>query len=137
MADFPTDPGFCHAVRAIATTLMPAGFDVSPHAPNTYEALLLAKAQTGRLCVTNAPATEHVFDSIETFHAWRAWHDWTHIALGQPFTLEGECAVVHAQEAMVAARFGEQAMLRWLPYMEQQIIADNFGDDAICGGPQA
>lgn len=123
---------FCRAVRKISASLFPQGFDVSDHAPNTLRDLALHMARTGRMCVSTGNTDDHSFDNEGTYHAFRAWHDWCHVQGGHEFTIEGECATVRMQHAMVAAMFGEKNMRAWLPILHKQIIHDNFGDAAFC-----
>ena len=123
---------FCAAVREISSRLFPAGFDTSPHPPNSFLDLALHVATTGRMCVTNAETADHEFDSHETWHHFRAWHDWCHLHGGHDFSLPGECAAVRMQHAMLAGLCGLDKQREWAPILTRQIIHDNFGDDAFC-----
>lgn len=127
-------PEFCEAIHEIARELFPDGFDTSPHPPNNFLDLALHVATTGRMCVTNAMTADHEFDEPSTYHAFRAWHDWCHLNGGHPFSLQGECAAVRMQLAMLHIKFGRERHDAWKPTLIRQIIRDNFGEDAFCPG---
>ena len=126
------DKEWCEAVRTISGRLFPDGFDVSHDAPNTYLDLAVHVARTGRICVNSGMTDDEAFDSPETWHAFRAWHDWCHIKGGHGFDLPGECNTVRLQSAMVDAVYGPSKAGLWRPILRRQIIAYNFGDCATC-----
>ena len=126
------DLAWCRAVNEIADRLFHEGFDVSHDAPNTYLDLAVHVARTGRMCVSNGTTDDAAFDTAETWHAFRAWHDWCHIKGGWGFDLQGECATVRLQSAMLDAAYGPAVAAQWRPILRRQIIAYNFGDCATC-----
>ena len=78
------------AVLAIAHDLMPEGFDVSPAAPQTFEALKAHYDKTGRVMVWDGASGHTIFGVPRVNHAFRAWHDYHHLTSGADFTKEGE-----------------------------------------------
>ena len=125
------DLAWCRAVHKIAERLFPQGFDVSHDAPNSYLDLAVHVARTGRMLVTDGVTDDDAFDTAETWHAFRAWHDWCHLKGGYGFDLPGECTTVRLQSAMLFSVYGLRAN-RWRPILHRQIIAYNFGDAATC-----
>jgi hypothetical protein len=125
------DPEFAAAVWKITDTLFPKGFDVLPAgvAPSTWEAVKDYAERTGRFAVSDSSDPENVFDSEATYHAFRAWHDWTHVYTGGKFTLLGEAVVLRTQEATLACMYGQEKARRWLADMHAEIITANFNND--------
>jgi hypothetical protein len=127
------NPEFCNAVNDIARRVLPDGWDVSPDAPNNFLDLALHVATTGRMCVSDSVTEDCQFDP-DTYHAFRAWHDWCHLNGGHPFTLRGECAAVRMQLTHLALLYGRVNHDEWKPILIRQIIHDNFGDKVFCPG---
>lgn len=124
---------FRSAVLDIAGRLFPHGFDINPNPPNTLEELALTMLQTGRMVVTSHVTDDCEFDA-PTYAAFRAWHDWCHVFGGHAFDLQGECAAVRMQLAMIYGMYGKACHDAWKPTLLRQIIKDNFGEDAFCPG---
>lgn len=134
LADYaqgPRDPEFNDAVHTIANTLFPCGIDVLPadKAPNTWEVVRDYWHDTGRFAVADTEDHENVFGSSETFHLFRAWHDWTHVFGGGHFTLLGEAITARIQEATLACMFGLDKAKRWMTYVHTEIITANFDEN--------
>ena len=100
---------FNEAVHAMAKRLMPQGFDVSDHAPQTYDELMAHHAATGRIKIWAGASDRTIFgegpDGLVTNHAFRAWHDWTHVFFGLDFTKEGEYEVALRQSDAIDAQY--------------------------------
>jgi hypothetical protein len=122
---------FTWAIKNMAQRLFPKGFDVSDNAPNSFVELAAHVASTGRMCVSSTVTPDCEFDA-DTYYAFRAWHDWCHIHGGHEFTLQGECATVRMQLAMMRIMYGVSRHDEWKPILIRQIIHDNFGQEAFC-----
>lgn len=107
----PLSPAFNAAVMTMANRVCPAGYDVSDDAPASLTELQDRVARTGRINVDRANSDRTIFGDPEHNWAFRAWHDWTHLAISAPFTLDGELAVAHRQiqDMHLAYGHGKQA----------------------------
>jgi hypothetical protein len=94
------------AVMQIASQLFPTGFDVSDNAPDTFDKLKAHVAKTGRMLVWNGASDKTIFADEEVNFAFRAWHDWCHLAGEFPFTPEGEKDAACMQLQHIRALFG-------------------------------
>ena len=141
MADYsdllpqPLDPEFNRAVLQITANLFPNGFDVIPadQAPDTWDDLHQYVQDTGRMAVTDHGDEEDVFRDAYCYHAFRAWHDWTHLFMGARFggiDRLGEAVAARAQEAQLAALYGPEKAARWAGYVHKEVLTSNFGEDA-------
>lgn len=90
-------------IQDINGTLMPNGFDTTPdeHAFDTLDKIKLHFYQTGRVCVWEGASDDTIFGLPSMNHAFRAWHDWGHIHLDAPFTMQGELQVLEWQKWLV------------------------------------
>lgn len=97
------------AVLTIANKLFPCGFDVASDAPNTFEDLSAHVANTGRMLVWNGASDQTIFADDEVNFAFRAWHDFCHLAGNFPFTPEGELKAALMQIDHIRAIYGHTA----------------------------
>ena len=102
----PLCRAFNVAVHTMSQRLFPMGFDVSPDAPSTLEALTKHHEKTGRFLISSLYSDHTIYACAETNHAFRAWHDWVHWHLQEPFESAGECHVCARQQSQLRARFG-------------------------------
>jgi hypothetical protein len=97
------------AVLQIAARLFPTGFDVSDTAPDTFDKLKSHVEQTGRMLVWNGASDATIFGDPEVNYAFRAWHDWCHLAGNHPFTPEGERGAANLQIQHIREIYGYTA----------------------------
>lgn len=113
------------AVQHIASKLFPCGFDVSSEAPDTFEKLAETVRYGGRMIVWNGASDKTIFADEEVNFAFRAWHDWCHIAGDFPFTPEGEMHAALMQMDHIKQLYGntkealEMASLVWTEVVGQ------------------
>ena len=112
---------FERAVNAMASELLPEGFDSSDSAPETFEALQAHYDATGRILVWNGASDKTIFATPESNLAFRAWHDFTHLKHHTNFTLAGEAQTCDAQiDAMI------ETLGRWTwilaPILQAEIV---------------
>ena len=108
----------------MANKVCPAGYDVGDDAPDSLAALQDHVARTGRILVDSRHSENTIFGCPEHNWAFRAWHDWTHLAIGAEFTLDGELAVAHRQIQDLCRVFGHNSDTRlWSRY----IMAEVYG----------
>lgn len=93
----PLDPNLNRAILDLVADLLPRGFDVAPDAPETFEGLKDHFARTGRIVVSSLHSDRTIYGSAAVNYAFRAWHDWVHVACDFPLTLEGERDVAFVQ----------------------------------------
>lgn len=118
------------AVLHIADRLLPMGFDVSDHAPSTYEDLLDWYNKTRRISVWSGGSEKTIFGDREVNYAFRAWHDYHHIRLRAPFTAEGERAVLIAQQNDILTLYGySDKTMHWLDILNAEIIGQREYED--------
>lgn len=97
----PYSPFLNHVTVGITGILWPQGYDVSDEAPNTYTALLAHYAEHGRIAVSPDGSAQTIFGSADINIAFRAWHDWCHIAGDHDFSVQGEAAAAQMQQQHV------------------------------------
>ena len=107
----PLYPYINSVVWAMARHCMPEGWDVSDDAPETFDALQAYVAEHDRICVSSLNSERTIFGYPETNWAFRAWHDWTHIARGLPFTLAGETETCRVQRVHFESQYRD-----WHPW---------------------
>jgi hypothetical protein len=107
------DPAFDTAVLACAARALPNGFDISPDAPATFDALATHWRDTGRVCVWDGASDSTIFGSPSVNYAFRAWHDWHHIAGQYPFTREGERLAMLAQQRDIRTLYRYTRQADW------------------------
>lgn len=112
---------FERAVNAMASELLPEGFDSSDSAPETFEALQAHYDATGRILVWNGASDKTIFATPESNLAFRAWHDFTHLKHTQDFTLTGEAKTCDCQIAAMSETIGRWA---WIlaPILQAEIV---------------
>lgn len=128
------DVQFNEAVRKLCGLYLPEGFDWAPDAPDTFEDLKAMWDTTGRMVVTDRfVAEDHpAFEDAYTYRAFRAWHDYIHLAHNCPFNLPGECRAADIQRRQLAAAYGDDNARRWLSVLDDELIINNFGNCAEC-----
>lgn len=114
----PMAPG---AARVALDGGMPFG-SVHAKAPDCLEAQQAWVRRHGRVCVDGRHSLLTIYGSPEVNYAFRAWHEATHIRLGQPFTPAGERAVCGAQQADVAKVFGRRDAFLFAHILHCEII---------------
>lgn len=78
----------------------------SARAPETYRAIVDAHGQRGDILVWDGASDCTIFGDARVNHAFRAWHDFHHIAGAHDFTLAGEIATMRAQQRDLFAHIG-------------------------------
>jgi hypothetical protein len=73
-----------------AARLAAGRFDACHTAPDTWERLCDRHASGGRLQVYSGHSDGTIYGAPEVNHAFRAWHDATHLKLGADFSFGGE-----------------------------------------------
>lgn len=91
---------FNNAVLRLAPVHVARGF-----APSCYAELMNAATLGGPLPVWEGASDQTIFSDARVNHAFRAWHDATHVARGHGFTLDGEIATMRDQCAALRAAF--------------------------------
>lgn len=71
-------------------------FEARDVAPDTF-ANLKSSQTGGRLVVWSGESSNTIYGDASSNWAFRAWHDFLHLKLNAPFTLEGEIHVAKAQ----------------------------------------
>ena len=117
------DRGFNAAVLHIANRLFPCGFDVRDKAPETFDALKAQVADGGRMVVWSGGSDQTIFGDPEVNYAFRAWHDWCHLAGNHDFTLEGERAASRMQMVHLIELYGIDARVaRWCHIINAEVV---------------
>lgn len=75
-------------------------------APGTY-ADLRADGCNPTLVVWAGASHNTIYGDPAVNHAFRAWHDWTHIRYSLPFTLAGEVQAAQIQAGLVGGTLAE------------------------------
>jgi hypothetical protein len=101
MNNQPLSLAFNAAVMTLANRCNPGGYDVSPDAPSSLEALTAYIAKHGRMCVSDENSDNTIYGDAEHNFAFRAWHDWCHWHLQAAFNPEGEALVCAYQKGML------------------------------------
>ena len=120
---FPVSHALNAAVLHMAARALPLGFDVSPDAPSTYEALCNTHRFTGRVVVWDGESDNTIYEDREVNYAFRAWHDACHIVGAYPFTLEGERGACGMQLSQLFAVYGDSATTRlWAKWLHADCV---------------
>ena len=121
----PLSIRFNAAIMTMANKVCPAGWDVdNSTAPTSLAMLQDHVARTGRILVDGRHSDRTIFGCPEHNWAFRAWHDWTHLAIRAEFSLDGELAVAHRQIEDLCRVFGHSEDTRlWSRY----IMAEVYG----------
>lgn len=82
-------------------------YEVSDHAPSTFEEL---SRNIGTLKVWAGESNHTIYGDAQINYAFRAWHDYTHLKLNSPFTLDGELTVAKHQASLVGDTLGAVIM---------------------------
>lgn len=109
------------AVLHIASRLFPTGFDISAHAPETYQELVSHVAATGRMLVYSGGSDKTIYADREVNFAFRAWHDWCHLKGNLDTVFDDEAAVCAMQQEHLLHIYGE-AGRKWYAILDAEII---------------
>ena len=123
----PFSLAFNAAVVAMASRVCPCGYDIEADAekvPSTLAALRAHIECMGRIVVWSGASEDTIFGSgnAEMNWAFRAWHDWTHYAIGAEFNVAGERAVAMRQIEDLGRVFGERFAAEYAPYITEEVI---------------
>jgi hypothetical protein len=111
------------AIIEIATRLLPDGFDVSDHAPQTYEDLKALMDAGNRMLVWSGGSEDTIYKEPHVNCAFRGWHDLCHWRGQFPFTLEGEVATCEMQCRQLLEFCGtNETTLKWCTVLRAEII---------------
>ncbi len=117
---------FLEAVVEMAQRCNPNGWMSSETAPETLEALIERTARDGIITVSSLHSERTIFGSPWINAAFRAWHDAVHLAIGAPFTLEGEREVCFEQQRQLEERYeaavGTAELDFWLTLIRIEVI---------------
>lgn len=117
------DRGLNCAIMHITSRLFPCGFDVSEHAPSTYDGLVSMIEERGRMVVWNGASDTSIYGDVEVNYAFRAWHDWCHWRGKHDFSEEGERASYVMQCQHLTGLYGDSPMVRrWHYILHAEII---------------
>lgn len=97
MIMYPVLKRFDGAVLAMAARVWGQGWDESPEAPETFIALREEYARRNRITVFNGASDLTIYGEPAVNIAFRAWHDWCHLAGGHNFSVAGETAAAEMQ----------------------------------------
>ncbi len=122
------DLAFNAAVQTMARKVWRNGYDVSNDpcyaAQDDHLAYFDQISEDRRVTIYTGGSEHTIFGEPEINWDFRAWHEWTHYILRQPFTLDGELAVAHRQCEDLARVYGHEARTaRW----QQLIMAEVYG----------
>lgn len=109
------------AVMHIASRLFPTGYDVTASEITSLEQVRENVDRTGRMLVSSLYCEHTIFGDVEVNCAFRAWHDWCHLAGNFAFTLEGETEATAMQLDHLRTLYGDRAQA-WAPILEAEII---------------
>lgn len=101
-------------VLAAARRACPQGWRPAYDAPGTFEELCAAWRAGGPLPVFDGGCERAIYGSPAVSHAFRAWHDATHVALGADFTVAGEIRTAREQVRQARALGASRAVRRAL-----------------------
>jgi hypothetical protein len=119
----PLDLGLNVAVMRIASRLFPLGFDVTEHAPASYEELKEHLDAGKRLIVYSGGSDNTIYGDREVNWHFRAWHDWCHYHGQYRLTFDGEAAVCALQSQHLISLYGDGPdTRRWSWIIHAEII---------------
>lgn len=132
----PMDKQFNQVVLTCCRLYCDDRYDVDASgvlAPQTYGELCDYINVRTRTMVDGRHSEHTVYGDPEVNYAFRAWHDWTHYRLGQPFTRAGEIVVCRAQQNLVLYRYGagiiaeHACAVLWAEIVGQRLYEDRWG----------
>lgn len=97
------------AIIHLADLVLPDGFDIGDDAPRSYGELMRLMDGGGRMKVWGGGGSRTIYGSPQVNWSFRAWHDWWHWRIREPFTLAGETATCEAQIAHYRQALGADA----------------------------
>lgn len=124
----PICPAFNSLVWAIATDLMPEGWDVIADAPQTLEDARAYYETNGRVAVDIESRTGCTIGDQRVHYAFRAWHDLIHILSPDlaTFDLPGERWAANRHRDEIIARMGYTPESVWFgALVEIEIVSQN------------
>lgn len=86
----PVDKLFEAATLDLAGRLWPKGWEASIVAPSTLASMTAFYKAHGHLQVSSLHCERTIFSDASVNYAFRAWHDWHHVALQASFDRLGE-----------------------------------------------
>lgn len=136
----PIDPTFNDAVWHMAYAVLSGGWNTSDNGPSTLAKLKTVNAaNNGRMVVSSQQCARTIFAHEGTNIAFRAWHDWCHLALDAEFNLAGETEVCFLQAAQFIALYGVKRSHYWRRLLRAEVIGQaayraatgEFPDDQV------
>lgn len=119
----PLDTNLNVAIAHVALRLIPAGFDVSEHAPPTFDQLTAHLDAGKRMVVFSGGSDVTIYADPEVNWHFRAWHDWCHWRGNHPFSLAGETAVFRMQAEHLIGLYGNGPdVQRWIRIIHAEIV---------------
>jgi len=102
-----------------------------PDAPSTFEALKAVYRPGESLPVFDGGCDHTIYSAPAVNHAFRAWHDKTHVENGYGFDDSGEAsvAVVHHLQAIAAGLSREDVRALWFDTRGQSLYAAEHGGE--------
>ena len=105
-------------------------YEASPDAPSTYDQLVEEWDKGGTFRVFDGGCADTIYFEEAMNHAFRFWHDHTHLELEAQFTTKGEWYVACLQREEVERVFGvdsDEARIIWLDTFGQVEYFDQTG----------
>jgi hypothetical protein len=131
LLEFALDIQFNAAILTVCRRILSAGYDVSDHAPQTYEELVAHLEAGNRMTVYSGGSDRTIYGDPEVNYAFRAWHDWCHWRGRHDFSLEGELATCTMQVRQLVARYGNSSQTqRWQRILHAEVIGQREYFDA-------
>lgn len=106
-------------------------YEASPDAPSTYDQLVAEWDRGGTFRVFDGGCTDTIYYEEAANHAFRFWHDLTHLDLEAKFTVEGEWYVALLQREEVEQVFGkgsDEALVIWIDTYGQVVEFGRTGE---------
>jgi hypothetical protein len=117
------DPDLDMAIMTITAKLLPAGYEVSHEAPQSYEALRVRLDAGRRMRVWNGGSGWTIYGNAAINFAFRAWHDLCHYIGCHDFTLKGEIDTCELQCRQLADHFRGMARVpEWQATIRAEVI---------------
>lgn len=131
LSEFALDIQFNAAILVVCRRILPAGFDVTDNAPQTYEELVAHLIAGNRMTVYSVGAERMIYGDPEVNYAFRAQQDWCHWRVRHDFSLEGERATCEMQARHLVAQYGKSPLTRrWGRILHAEVIGQREFFDA-------
>lgn len=122
MTTKPLSPLLNNVAGIMADRCLPCGWDVRPDAPNTFDDVKREYHHTGRISIWEGDYGSG-FGDLETWRAFRAWHDYVHIRYDFPFTLGGEWGAAAFQSFQIFRICGrDEAAIQAVAQMWAELV---------------